>query len=233
MAWTDGLSYSGTDGTLNDFTSEMIRSSRSDFLEFLKHQANLEWGGYRLYDGSQTHIHQNPQELADFIFHLIEYQENTGFPLKKCLMIGFLDGATDAILNKALCFEEVVGVDTFQEYGNGNVLRANLKFKNLTLICGDSTSERVVRIMKLLGPYDLIFIDANGEYDFVKQDFDNSLQMVTPQAVIALHDIYAPSEEGVQKLWREINESQEYELQSFYCPNVPMKTGIGVVRQKQ
>ena len=37
-------------------------------------------------------------------------------------------------------------------------------FKNLTLIAGDSTSDRVIGQAKQLGPYDLIFIDANHTY---------------------------------------------------------------------
>lgn len=233
MPWPEDLKYDGIDGTLNSFTSDLIKSSRSDFLEFLRHQANLEWGGYKLYDGSHTHIHQNPFELTDFIFHLIEYEERTGIPLKKCLSIGFLDGATDTILNKVFLFDEIVAVDTFQESGNGDFLRANLKFKNLTLICGDSTSQRVINIMKLLGPYDLIFIDANHDYDFVKKDLENSKQLVSKNGIIALHDVYAPTAPGVQQLWKEINEAEEYDIESFHCPDFPMKAGIGVLKQKK
>lgn len=232
MPWPTDLKYSEIDGTLNHSTSKMLRESRADLLEFLRHQANLEWGGYRLYDGSQTHIHQNPWELTDFIFHLIEHEETSPEPLNKFLTIGYLDGATDTLLNKVFSFQEIVGVDTFQEFGNGDFLRANLKYKNLTLICGDSTSQRVKRLMKMMGPYDLIFIDANHEYELVKQDFENSLQMLSSHGIITLHDVYAPTAPGVQKLWKEINEAEEFDLKSFYYPDVPMKTGIGVVRKK-
>jgi hypothetical protein len=233
MPWPTDLKYSEIDGTLNHSSSKLLRSSRNVLLTLLRHQANFEWGGHRLYDGSHNHIHQNPDELTDFIFYLIDYEETAPEPLNNLLMLGFLDGATDTILNKVFCFEEIVAVDTFQEYGNGDFLRANLKYKNLTLICGDSTSKRVRRIVKSLGPYDLIFIDANHDYDFVKKDFENSLQMISSHGVIALHDVCAPSAPGVQKLWKEINESEKYHLESFYNSDVPMKTGIGVVRKKK
>ena len=50
MPWPTDLKYSEIDGTLNHDTSEIIRASRNNFVEILKHQANFEWGGYRLYD---------------------------------------------------------------------------------------------------------------------------------------------------------------------------------------
>ena len=120
-------------------------------------------------------------------------------------------------------------IDTFQEGGNGDFLRANLKFKNLTLICGDSTSERVQKKANMLGPYDLIFIDANHAYEFVKKDFENALKMISPNGIIAMHDIFAPSAPGVGKFWKEIEATEEYQLCSFYNGDVAMKTGIGVV----
>mgnify|MGYP001250354820 CR=1 FL=1 len=232
MPWPTDLKYSEIDGTLNHDSSEIIRASRDNFVEILKHQANFEWGGYRLYDGSHTHIHQNPTELADFIFHLIEYEQTSASPLNKLLMVGFLDGATDSILNKVFCFEEIVAIDTFQEGGNGDFLRANLKFKNLTLICGDSTLERVQNKANMLGPYDLIFIDANHAYEFVRKDFENAVTMISPHGIIAMHDIFAPSAPGVGKFWKELEASEKYQLCSFYNGDVAMKTGIGVVRVK-
>jgi len=232
MPWPTDMKYSEIDGTLNHYTSESIRANKDVLLEWLRHQANLEWGGYRLYDGSHTHIHQNPDELTDFIFHMIDHEQSSPQPLNNLLMVGFLDGATDTIFNKVFCFQEVVAVDTFQEHGNGDFLRANLKFKNLTLICGDSTSERVTSKVKILGPYDLIFIDANHEYDFVKIDFQNALKNIADHGVIALHDVFCPSAPGVMKFWKELCDAGEYDLQSFHNPAVPMKTGIGVVRKK-
>jgi hypothetical protein len=215
---------------LNNETSRILTRSKEELIEFLRHQANLEWGGYRLYDGTQTHIHQNPEELTEFIFHLISIEKEEGINFTHSLNIGYLDGATDGILNKIFCFDEMVAADNFSERGNGDVLRANLRYKNLTLICGDSTSERVKYRMKILGPYDLIFIDANHDYEFVKQDFENALGMINPNGVIALHDICAPSEVGVQKLWDEICSSETYSTKTIFNPDVPMKTGIGVVR---
>ncbi len=43
---------------------------RQDLIEFLKHNANVEHGGYQLFDGTYTHLLQIPEELADFIIYL-------------------------------------------------------------------------------------------------------------------------------------------------------------------
>ena len=47
-------------GTLTSF-------SKIELIEFLKIQANIEHEGNKLYDGTGTHILQNPYELAELI----------------------------------------------------------------------------------------------------------------------------------------------------------------------
>ena len=204
--------------------------SKIKLAEFLKHQANVEWGGYRLYDGNENHLQQIPDELSEFIFELIQYQRTKKAKIKKFLEIGFHIGFTNTILNKIFNFEEIVAIDTFDAIINGNSLRANLRFKNLTLICGNSTSDRVINLVKTLGPFDLIFIDGNHDYDIVKQDFENYKEMVSSDGIIAFHDIFSVNYLGVAKLWKEIIDSNKYESKTFFVNKFPMKAGIGILR---
>ncbi len=41
---------------------------KNEIIEMLRHNTNVEIGGYRFRDGQRTHLMQSPCELADFIF---------------------------------------------------------------------------------------------------------------------------------------------------------------------
>lgn len=232
MAWPPDLNYGTKDGTLNELSQSLLSKDKKLILEILRHQTNFEWGGYRLYDGTHTHLHQNPEELADFIFYLLDYQKKFKKKIKKLLIIGYLDGFTDAILNKFFQFDEIVAVDTFQESGSGLLFRANLKYKNLTIICGDSTSKRVVENFSRFAPFDLAFIDGNHSYDFVKKDFENTIDLVSEKGLLCFHDIKAPSAPDVGKFYNKLKKENKYFFKEFYCDWTPMKTGIGVLGKK-
>ncbi len=193
----------------------------------------MNGGGYSLYDGTHTHLHQNPEELANFIFYLLDYQNKFKKKIKKLFIIGYLDGFTDAILNKFFQFDEIVAVDTFQESGSGLLFRANLKYKNLTIICGDSTSKRVVENFNKFAPFDLAFIDGNHSYDFVKKDFENTIDLISEKGLLCFHDIKAPSAPDVGKFYNKLKKDKKYFFKEFYCDWTPMKTGIGVLGKKR
>lgn len=232
MAWPPDLNYGTKDGTLNELSQSLLSKDKKLILEILRHQTNFEWGGYRLYDGTHIHLHQNPEELADFIFYLLDYQKKFKKKIKKLFIIGYLDGFTDAILNKFFQFDEIVAVDTFQESGSGLLFRANLKYKNLTIICGDSTSKRVVENFNKFAPFDLAFIDGNHSYDFVKKDFENTIDLISEKGLLCFHDIKAPSAPDVGKFYNKLKKEKKYFFKEFYCGWTPMKTGIGVVGKK-
>jgi len=61
---------------------------RNELIEFLKHNANIEHGGYRLFDGTYTHLLQIPEELADFIIYLKKTEKTKG-KFRNILEIGF------------------------------------------------------------------------------------------------------------------------------------------------
>ena len=201
------------------------------FTEFLRNQTTVEWGGNQLYDGTNTHLQQIPDELVELIFFLKDYEKSNNLKLKKFLEIGFHAGYTNTILNKIFEFDEIVGIDTFQEFVDGNSLRANHRFKNLILICGDSTSKRTISTTKKFTPFDLILIDGNHDYDFVKNDFENYKSMISQNSIILLHDIKSKKFPGVSKFWKEISSSKQFKSKEFICDDYPMKAGIGMLQK--
>lgn len=205
---------------------------KTDLVEFIKHNTNAEIGGYRIFDGTRTHLMQNPYEFADFLFALKKYEQKSRRKLRSFLDIGFSAGINNTLLNKFFNFDEIVGVDIFAAAINGNTLLANLVYKNLTLICGDSTSARVVQRVKILGPYDLIFIDANHTYEYVKKDFYNYKPFLRKGGVIVFHDIDCPDWPRINKFWNELKEKGEYEQQEFICRDFLLQYGIGMLTIK-
>lgn len=202
---------------------------KSELIEFIKHNTNAEIGGYRLFDGARTHLMQNPYELADFIFCLKKHEQENREKLSAFLDIGFAAGINNTILCKFFNFDEIVGVDLFSGETPGGVLKANMMNKNLTLICGDSTTQRVIDKVKSLGHYDLIFIDANHTYEYVKKDFYNYKPFLSKKGVIAFHDIDCPDWPGINRFWNELKESQEYGQQEFVCRGFRLQYGIGML----
>jgi predicted O-methyltransferase YrrM len=147
------------------------------------------------------------------------------------LEIGFHAGYTNTILNKIFEFDEIVGIDTFQEFVDGNSLRANHRFKNLILVCGDSTSKKIISITKKFAPFDLVLIDGNHDYKFVKKDFENYKSMISKNSFIIFHDIKSNTFPGVSKFWKEISNSKQFKTKEFFCADYPMKAGIGLLQK--
>lgn len=99
------------------------------------------------------------------------------------------------------------------------------------LIVGDSHSEAVIREVKELGPYEVVFIDGDHSYDGVVKDWLNYGQMGKK---IIFHDVrrpVPPEDMGVEvwKLWEEIrmwaNIKKEFPVDEFIAPGSRM--GIG------
>lgn len=211
-----------------EFTEEYKR----ELIELIRLNTNVEIGGYRMWDGLRTHLMQNPWELSDFIIALKKHEQKMGRKLDRFLEVGFASGQNNSILNKFFNFEHIVGLDLFTSNTNGFNLQANMQHKNLTLIVGDSTSERVIDQAGKLGPYDLIFIDANHTYDFVKQDFENFKPFLREGGVIGFHDVDCPDWMGVNKFWKELEGVDQYETQVFVERGYRLQYGIGMLTIK-
>jgi len=57
-----------------------------------------------------------------------------------------------------------------------------------------------------LPEYDLVFIDANHDYEPVKADIEKALSVLAPDGLIAFHDFKHPSHPGVEQAARECGE---------------------------
>ncbi len=212
---------------------EFSKEYKEELIEMIKHQTNIEIGGYRLFDGSRTHLMQSPFELPDFIFALKQHEKDNGKKIKRFLEVGFSSGINNTVLNKFFNFDEIVAVDIFSSSINGDSLSANLMHKNLTLICGDSTSKRVLSIVDKFELFDLVFVDANHTYEYVKKDFENYVKMLEKGGVIAFHDIESPDWPGINKFWNELKETGKYDLQEFVSKDYRLQYGIGMLSLKK
>ena len=67
------------------FNDLKTKKEKNDLIEFLRYQTNVEFGGYRMFDGTRTHLMHTPEELSD----LISFLKNKKF-LIKLLSINFL-----------------------------------------------------------------------------------------------------------------------------------------------
>ena len=43
-------------------------NEKIQFSKFLRNQTTAEWGGNRLYDGTNSHLQQIPDELTELVF---------------------------------------------------------------------------------------------------------------------------------------------------------------------
>ena len=145
-------------------------------IEFLRNNTNAESGGYKLYDGTGMHSLQIPEELVWLIDELKKLQKKN-YTFKKFLEFGFASGFTNTILNKYFNFKEIISIDIMDTSGGSkSSFFANLRFKNIVLIAGDSKSSFVKNQIKNNNKYDLIFIDGGHTYSVVKNDSENHLK---------------------------------------------------------
>ena len=101
--------------------------NRDVIIDFLRKHATVDWGGYRVNDGSYTHLLQVPEELADLICFLRE----DGLAGGSLLEIGFAEGFTNTILHKIFKFELITAVDLEPSSVSPAFFASNCKYKPL------------------------------------------------------------------------------------------------------
>jgi len=211
---------------------EFTEEYKNDIIEMLRHNTNVEIGGHKFFDGQRTHLMQSPWELADFIFELKKHETNTRHKLDSFLEVGFATGVNNSVINKFFNFKRIVGLDLFSGSGNADSLVGNMIHKNLTLICGNTRSNYVIESAKKLGPYDLIFIDADHTYEGVKLDFKNYLPMLSEGGVIGFHDVECPDWPEINKFWNELESTNKYNMKKFVKKGFLLQYGIGILTLK-
>ena len=152
------------------------------------------------------------------------------------LEVGSRYGFTLYDLAKTSGAKRVVGVDLpgpDEQWGfedsetafRGNVEKLKKEGVDAHAIVGDSHAPMVVEMVKALGPYDFIFIDANHKYEHVKQDWENFGHLGKK---VAFHDIRKPApgenqDLQVWKLWQELTGKKT----EFFGKGTKM--GIGLI----
>lgn len=213
---------------------KFTKEYKNKVIEILKHNCNVEIGGYKIYDGTGTHYMQKPEEIMDLVFYCKQHELDKKFKIKSFLEIGYSAGINNTFLNKFFNFENNVAVDIVDNTPNPRTFFNNLRFKNFTLICGDSTKETTIERVKKLGTYDLIFIDGGHTYDIVTNDYINYSKVLSSNGVIAFHDITANGFEGVGRFWEELKtkEGNKWNFHEFIDPFGAINYGIGVITRK-
>ena len=208
------------------------KKEKKDLTEFFRHETTAEYGGYQMFDGTRTHLMHNPEELSDFIYFLKSYEKKKRKKIRNFLEIGFNSGKVNTVLNKFFNFEQIVAVDNFTADISATDLMANLRRKNLTLICGNSDKKETLRIIKKFQPFDLIFVDANHEYVGTKKDLSNYCTMLSDHGILAVHDIHSLEYSGVNKAWNEFKLQNNFMFKEIVNKKYYFVCGVGLAIKK-
>jgi predicted O-methyltransferase YrrM len=211
-----------------DYVFNELKNKKSveKFTDFLRYQTTAEYGGNQIFDGTRSHLLHNPEELAEFVYVLTNYQKKYKF--QKYLEVGYSTGITNTILNKFFNFKQIVAVDNFSADISSTSLLANLRRKNLSLICGNSDSKRILNIVKEFGKFDLIFIDGSHEYENVKKDLENYSKLLSNNGILAVHDIHSLEHPGVNKAWNEFKKKNKFSYKEIVNKNYYFVCGVGL-----
>ena len=208
------------------------KKEKKDLTEFFRHETTAEYGGYQMFDGTRTHLMHNPEELSDFIYFLKSYEKKKRKKIRNFLEIGFNSGKVNTVLNKFFNFEQIVAVDNFTADISATDLMANLRRKNLTLICGNSDKKEILRIIKKFQPFDLIFVDASHEYNNTKKDLKNYCAMLSDHGILTAHDIHSLEYPGVNKAWNEFKLQNNFTFKEIVCKKYYFVCGVGLAIKK-
>jgi hypothetical protein len=214
------------------FRDLKTKKEKERVTEFFRHQTNAEYGGYLMFDGTRSHLLHNPEELSEFILFLKNYEKKRNKKNCNFLEIGFNAGKLNTILNKFFDFKQIVAVDNFSADTSATDLMANLRRKNLILICGNSDKKETLQIIKKFQPYDLIFVDASHEYENVKKDLSNYCKMLSDDGILAAHDIHSLEYPGVNKAWSEFKRQNNFVFKEIVCKKYYFVCGVGLAIKK-
>jgi len=189
-----------------------------------------------------THYMVKPQQHLDELADYIAFLKPRG--IKSYLEIGSkFGGCLWAVVQQAMApGSRVVAVDLPNSHWGRSESESSLVdcFAHLKrqghdahLFLGDSTSDDVVRKVKALSPFDVIFIDANHTEPYVRKDFNNYGRLAK---IICFHDIgwNNPTPPGrmpieVPKVWRALKELYRDDAEFSEIKRDNGHNGIGIL----
>jgi hypothetical protein len=162
---------------------------------------------------------QMPNQLAPFLVHLAQYG------IKNYLEVGSFLGGTFYIVDTYLRL-------TQPEYIGGTALDIVDRMQGFQEYCAVYPATRFHEIRSLdFVPeqvYDLVFLDGDHTYDYLRQEFAHFL----PHArLIALHDIVSthPHCPGTRRFWNEIKGQYPHHEFTDQYPGQQNVMGIGLI----
>jgi len=133
---------------------------------------------------------QNPEEFAGLIEFLIGHG-----PFANYLEIGIGTGGGIRVLNETVFPRTNTVIDTFANPFTSQWPEHEPHIRNVKVVRGDSTNPDTVLYVSLLGrEFDLIGIDGEHSYPFVRADFHNYTKMAKPGALVWFHDTVSTPE---------------------------------------
>lgn len=166
-------------------------------------------------------LNSNPQVIQQVERELYEFLELLlNNDVKSILQIGLGHFASTHFV-LSLLMDSICTI----EYDDLHVKRYSEEINNKkeTVLCGDSTSEGIIKQAQELGPFDCVFIDGNHSYEYVKLDLENYAPLVKTGGIVALHDAnFEGDRYGTPRVmressynWKKISHSNEVGIAYF------------------
>lgn len=153
---------------------------------------------------------QKPNELSRAIYHLI-----SKYTIESFLEIGTYKAATFIVMREFLKLKNTNLISmSIDPYADINPEILNVFDINLKKITIDNVNNQ----------FDLIFIDGNHAYNYVRNDYEKSLKL-NPK-LIMFHDIIGKPTPDVIRLWTEIKHIHKNYYE--FTDNQPVM-GIGII----
>lgn len=148
-------------------------------------------------------------------------------PLHTTLEIGVHHGGTFEVWKRLS--ENVIGIDAMRG--------TDATSFDPAVIIGNSHDPNTVLEVELAlegDPIDFLFIDGDHSYEGAQQDFETYGRLVSPNGIIAIHDINEDGaeddpESGVGRFWKDLIKTQNTLSIVARRPGKRIPLGIGVV----
>ena len=186
--------------TIADFENDPFYQT---LLKITRANTSDAYGGLQLHNGKRNYLQQIPEEISATLAFFKESYKETPISF---LEIGTAANLVNSLFWNYLTLKENVIIDNLMLGGVAESLVGNLSYKMGTVfMIGDSTSENIHAKVKCLNmQYDIIFLDGNHEYDYVKADYAFYSQWLNKGGYFVFHDIDSWRVPGVKQFISEM-----------------------------